>query len=124
MGKASLKGDRLNINGLVYTVSTTDRKLHHNNFNERSKENTQVFDGVLSEYHELSNLSPAEVPYNSVKHQSLKHAYIYKMAQTFKDDDTAAVILDSPDTQSVKMLSQKVNDLMQRNGRTWNLIWF
>ena len=111
-GQASLKGDILNINGLIYTLSTIYRlqgKLHHNNFNERSNKDTLVFGGVLSEYHELSNWAPAELYYNIVKHRSIEHAYMHTMAKTFKDEDTAADIMDSPDAQSAR-------NLMQRNG--------
>ena len=119
-GQTLLKGDRLNINGLLYTVSTIDRlqgKLHHNNFNERSNKDTLVFGGVLSEYHELSNWAPAELYYNGVKHKSIEHAYMHTMGKTFKDEDTAADIMDSPDAQSAKMLSHKVNGF---DAKKWN----
>ena len=127
-GHVSLKVDRININGLIYDVSTIDRlqgKLHYNNFTERSIKDTLVFGGVLSEYHELSNWAPAELYYNGVKHKSIEHAYMHTMAKTFKDENTAASIMDAPDTQSVKMLSHKVKgfDAKKSNGLKSDLIF-
>ena len=84
-----------------------------------------MFGGVLTEYHELSNWAPVELYYNGVKHKPIEHSYMHSMAKTFKDEDTAADIMDSPDAQSAKMLSHKVKgfDAKKWNGLKYDLMF-
>ena len=42
---------------------------------------------------------------------------MHTMTKTFKDDDTATYIMDSPDAQSAKMLSHKVKGF---DAKKWN----
>lgn len=116
----SLKGDKLNINGMIYTVSSLGRLqgvLHTSKFNEKSNDEVLVFGGVLSDYHRFSNWSPVQLTYKNVTFPTLEHAYMHTMATTFHDAEAAANILGAPDAQCAKQLSYSIQGF---NATEWN----
>ena len=109
--KASLKGDNLFIAGTMYTVNSLgelEGELNPRKFCEKSNDNVIVFGGVLSEWHPFSNWSPCVIRYNGISFSTLEHAYLYTMAITFGDLDTAAAILAAQDAEAAKRLSHRI----------------
>ena len=117
---ASLKGDKLVLDGTSYTVKTLgdlEGDLHPKCFSERSDGLALAFGGILSEWHTFSNWARVEVVHDGITFPTLEHAYMYTKAVTFGDTNTAKSIMTAPDAQTAKSLSYSIKGV---NKERWD----
>ena len=107
----SLRGDRLYVNGNTYTIDNIEKlpeNIHPKHLCTMENEGALVSGGLLSEYSFLSNYSPCDLEYDSVKYETLEQGYGHIRAKYFKDHESAAKILATKNPAEVKRLGYKV----------------
>ena len=117
--KCFLRGDRLHIDGAVYTVSTLDNiptKLQWAVKGERyiSKTDSTYFFGRQCF---LSNFHPAPFIDNGIRYSCSEQYYLSQKSLFFNDETTAGAIMRSKDPAQMKSMSRRIKGLDEAK---WN----
>lgn len=120
----SLKGDRLYIDGQVYTVDNLNKlpdNIHPKNLCTKTDNDRKVLvsGGTLSEYSFLSNYYWCDLVYDNIKYPTLEHAYQHLRALKFNDNKIASQILRAKDAAEAKRLSYRVRGF---NDSEWSKV--
>ena len=115
VGKCSLQGDVLIIDGQKYTVDTLDslpHGLNTANLGRCSEKRLQYCDGTAFFGRDsfLSNFHPCRIEEGNLTFPTVEHYFQYKKALYFQDDRTALAIYKACSPAQAKALSYQIKD--------------
>ena len=117
--KISMKGDKIIFNGVPHGVedlATLPEYINPRTLSERKTENTLVFGGILSEYHELSNFFKCNIKHRGKTFNCVEQSFQWSKAMLLGTTEQQA-LFSVPQTQHDRNISARMFlDLIRKNG--------